>query len=158
TVRQRLDNLSGVLTVAVEEGWLEHNPLRRVTKPPQTPSRVRFLSAEERTRLLEECQCSGTRALYPIVLLALTTGARKTEIRTLRWRDVDLDRGFLRLIRTKNGERRAVPMPQMTRDVLVAWRVAPRGPWGATDTAWVFPGTQSSGPLDFKRAWYAARR
>src|SRR6185295_1511673 len=53
TVRQYLDSLSAVLTVAVEElEWLTVHPLRNVRKPPASPGRVRVLSEEERLRLL----------------------------------------------------------------------------------------------------------
>jgi integrase len=154
SVRRWMDTLSGVLTVAVRDyAWLESNPLRRVQKPPGPPGRVRFLSDSEQVRLLKACQQSRTPALYPVVLLALTTGARKTEISTLRWRAVDLDRGMIRLEQTKNGERRGVPMPQMTREVLLAWR-------GETheDAAWVFPAPRGKGPANFTKAWYGARR
>jgi integrase len=152
TVRRWLDTLSGLLTVAVRDlDWLESNPLRKVQKPPEPPGRVRFLSAEERERLLQACQQSRSPALYPMVLLAVTTGARKNELRSLRWRDVDLDRGLLRLAQTKNGERRAVPVPQVALEVLRGWQ----GPEGR-DLAWVFPGPQGRGPHNVTKAWYGA--
>lgn len=154
TVRRWLDTLSGLLTVAVRDyDWLDANPVRKVPKPPEPPGRVRFLSDLERTALLAACQQSRTPALYPVVLLAVTTGARKNELRFLRWRDIDLERGLLRLAETKNGERRAVPVPQVTREVLRAWR----GPQH-TEGAWAFPGPAGRGPLNFTKAWYTARR
>jgi integrase len=48
--------------------------------------------------------------LYPIVVLALSTGMRRGEILGLRWRDVDLCNKRVVIQETKNGERRAVPL------------------------------------------------
>ena len=151
TVRRYLDSLSGPLTAAVQEwGWLPENPLRKVRKPPSGPGRVRFLSADERQRLLAACQQSRNPALYPFVLLALVTGARKTELRTLRWEHVDLVRGQLRFLHTKNGERRGVPVAQMALEVLRAWH-ALRGA-----SAWVFPRADGRAPVDLDSAWQGA--
>jgi integrase len=44
------------------------------------------------------------------VILAISTGARKTEIMSLRWKQVDLERGVITLYETKNGEIRALPL------------------------------------------------
>src|SRR5215471_5794752 len=134
SVRHYLDVLSAVLTVAVDElGWLASHPLRHVPKPPLAPGRVRCLTSEERTRLLRECRASHNPWLHLLVLLALSTGCRRGELFALRWQDVDLDRGLLRLAATKNRDRRAVPIPQVALAPLRAWGV------GVPATAWVFP-------------------
>jgi len=122
TVRQYLDALSAVFTVAVQElEWLDVHPLATVRKPPASPGRVRVLSGEERTRLLAVCAASTHPALYPLVLLALSTGARRGELLSLTWFHVDLERGVLRLAQTKNRERRAVPVPSQTLAQLRRW-------------------------------------
>ena len=45
-----------------------------------------------------------------IVLLALSTGARKNEIRWLRWDDVNMQTGTVIFRETKNGTIRSVPI------------------------------------------------
>jgi len=81
TVNQYLRTLSHALSLAVREwGWLEANPLRRVQYLPEPRGRVRFLDEGERPRLLTACRASDNRMLYPVVMLALATGARKMEI------------------------------------------------------------------------------
>lgn len=111
TVRRYLSVLSGPLRVAVDDlQWLPENPLKRVPKPPESPGRVRYLSAEERERLLVACQKSGSPHLHAIVCVALSTGARRNEILTLTWSMVDLTHEQIRLPRTKNGDRRSVPL------------------------------------------------
>jgi len=101
--------LSHALTVAVNEwGWLEDSPMRKVTKPKEPRGRVRFLSDDERSRLLKVCKESSNSYLYPVVVLALSTGMRQGEIMGLTWDTVDLNLGRAILHETKNGERRAV--------------------------------------------------
>ncbi|NIS63389.1 MAG: tyrosine-type recombinase/integrase, partial [Proteobacteria bacterium] len=76
--------------------------------------RLRFLSEEEMLRFLESC----SPHLRPIVLTALNTGMRKSEILNLRWDQVDFKHGFILLEVTKSGERREIPMNQILREAL----------------------------------------
>ena len=109
SVVRYLAALSHTFTIAVKEwGWMEDNPMRKVTKPKESRGRVRFLSDDERTRVLKACHESRNAYLYPVVVLALSTGMRQGEIMGLTWDDVDLNRGRAILHETKNDERRAV--------------------------------------------------
>jgi integrase len=111
--------LSHALTVAVKEwGWLDASPMHKVRKLKAPRGRVRFLSDDERERLLAACKMSKNKSLYTIVVLALATGARQQEILALHWPDVDLKRGTLTFHETKNGERRAVPLTGYALDLL----------------------------------------
>ena len=111
TVNRYLAVLSHLFTVAVNEwGWAEDNPLRKVTKRKEPRGRVRFLSDSERERLLAAAKKSLSSNLYLIIVLCLSTGARKMEILGLQWKDVDLERGIITLHETKNGERRVLPV------------------------------------------------
>lgn len=154
TVRHRLEVLGSVLNAAVRDYQvLTSNPLDRVRKPSPSRGRERFLSADERAALLRSCQQSHNPALYPLVVLALSTGCRKNELRCLRWRDVDLEHGMLRLPQTKNGERRGVPLAPVARTVLRAWRARQ-----LPSSVWVFPGTDGRRPASLASAWDHARR
>jgi integrase len=76
TVNRYLAALSHVLTVAVREwAWLDDSPMRKVRKPKEPRPRVRFLSDDERTRLLQACQESRNPYLYIAVVIGLSTGA-----------------------------------------------------------------------------------
>lgn len=111
TVKRYLAALSHTFTIAVKEwGWLEHNPMERVSKPKEPGGRVRYLSLDELPRFLTACRASNWPELYPAALLALSTGARRMEIMTLRWRQVELHRQLIVLERTKNGDRRSLPL------------------------------------------------
>ena len=119
TVNRYLTSLSHALTVAVREwGWVADNPVRKVAKLKEPRGRVRFLSDEERDRLLTACSDSADPQLYPLVVLALSTGARRGELLGLRWPDVDLRRGVAVLHETKNDERRALPLAGLALELL----------------------------------------
>jgi integrase len=153
TVRQYLDSLSAVLTVAVEDReWVAVHPLRKVRKPPASPGRVRVLSDAERLRLLDACLQSRHPGLYRLVLLALTTGAKRGELLSLHWQDVDLERGYLRLTQTKNRERRAVPIPALTLERLRLWSQ------GQPLSAWVIPRQSARTAFPGEHAWRQALR
>lgn len=110
TVNRYLAALSHVFTMGIKEyGWVEDNPVLKITKPKEPRGRVRFLSDKERKTLLDTCQAKS-KTLYTVVVMALSTGARKNEIMSLRWRDVDTKNGQIILHETKNGERRAIPL------------------------------------------------
>ena len=108
TVVRHMAALSSAFSIAVKEwGWLEDSPMRKVEKPTLPRGRVRFLSDDERARLLAACKESTSPILYTVVVLALSTGMRQGEVMGLTWDDVDLPRGRAILHETKNGDRRA---------------------------------------------------
>ena len=76
----------------------------------EVSGRVRFLSEDERVRLLEACKASHDPRLYPLVLMAISTGARWGELSALRWSQVDLERGYALIEHSKNGDRRSLPL------------------------------------------------
>jgi len=133
TVLRYLHSLSGPLTAAVlDYEWLAENPLRKIRKPPGSPARVRFLSDDERTRLLAACRVSRNPHLYAAVLLALSIGARKSQVLGLRWRDIDLARGLVRVPASKRHAPRSLPLLGPVVAVLARMSV------GQSQEAWVF--------------------
>ena len=110
-VNRTLAALSSACSYAVKElGWLERNPIERVTKGAESKGRVRFLSDAELPRFLQACRESSNPSLYLAVILALTTGGRQSEIMGLRWPQIDLGRRTAMLGETKNGDARALPL------------------------------------------------
>ena len=113
TVLRIMASMSAVLKVAERDwGWIEASPMAKISKPVAGRGRVRFLSAGERTGLLNACTDLGHPYLHTIVIIALSTGMRLGEIMGLRWELVDvrdsLTIGHAQLLETKNGERRGV--------------------------------------------------
>lgn len=109
TVNRYIAALSACLNYAVKSlEWLERNPCERIKKQKENNGRVRFLSDDERAALLEACRPHDN--LYLAVVLALSTGARQSEIMTLRYKQIDFQRKVITLHDTKNGESRALPL------------------------------------------------
>jgi integrase len=86
------------------------NPLVQISKPREAQGRSRFLSDEERERLLNVCSSSKNTHLFTLVTLALSTGMRRGEMLGLRWENIDIQNRRITLFITKNGERRGVPL------------------------------------------------
>jgi integrase len=119
TVVRYLSALSHALTTATREwGWLDDNPIRHVSKPREARGRVRFLSDKERRAILTACKNSNNPYLYPVVILALSTGMRQGEIMNLAWDNVDTKAGKITLHETKNGERRVVPLAGHAMEII----------------------------------------
>lgn len=76
--------------------------------------RLRYLSDEESERLIECCDSH----LIPVVVTALSTGMRKSEILGLTWRRVDMKNRVILLDTTKNGERREIPVNETLYNTL----------------------------------------
>jgi integrase len=153
TVLRYLSGLSHAFTVARKEwGWIDSNPVLSVTKPKQARGRVRFLSDEERERLLKACSESTDPYLYLAVVLALSTGMRSAELMGLTWSRVDLQAGRITLTETKNGEIRVVPLVGRAAELLEAHNKVRR-----LGTDLVFPGRRNPAePANVRHAWIKA--
>jgi integrase len=152
TVVRYLAALSHAFAVAQKEwGWMEDNPLRRVTKPKEPRGRVRYLDDKEREALLKACQESNNPYLFPVVVLALSTGMRQGEIMNLRWEDVDLLKGRIVLHETKNGERRVVPLRGYALELLKQLKQAK-----GTDLGLLFPSKNGRSPMILRAPWEQA--
>ncbi len=149
TVRRYLAALSHVFTIAVKEyQWLNENPCQKIRKPPEPRGRVRFLSDNERQRLLGACKASASAHLYTIVVLALSTGARKMELCSLTWQHVNLKRATITIDDSKNGERRTLPLAGFALNLMRQHAKVRR-----LDTPLVFPSPDGHKPLDIRSAW-----
>lgn len=127
------------------------NPVRAVPRPRFNNKKERFLTAQEAERLVAACKESANTQLASIVQLLLLTGARKTEILTARWSNVDLERRALYLPDTKTGKPRYVPLSADAVEVIKGLRR-----WENCD--WLVPSPVTRRPFtDLKRPWDTAR-
>ena len=74
---------------AVDWQLISRNPCQYVNRPSKTRFQPYVYGTEELNTLLETCK--GTKAYIP-VLLAITTGMRRSEIAGLQWSDIDFTR------------------------------------------------------------------
>ncbi len=152
TINRYLAPLSHAFTYAVKDlGWMNDSPMRKVSKPKEPRGRVRFLSADERARLLDACKDSNNALLYPAVVLALSTGMRQGEQFSLTWRTVDTQTGRIILEDTKNGERRTVVATGPALDEIRKLAKVRR-----LDNEHVFPGLKKGKHIDLRTPWKKA--
>jgi len=162
TLKHYRDTLSLLFKHAQTWGWAGSNPVDGVTPITKLRNeRVRYLDADERRRLLDACKASTNPHLYLVVVFALSTGARKGEIRNLTLDDIDLARGRAVLRDTKNGETRGVPVVGHVHELLSAHVPKVRAEYDAMSpaprTRWLFPGRDGRRPADIRTAWENAR-
>lgn len=154
TVNRYVAALSHAFTVAIKEwGWLEVSPIATLSKLPEPQGRARFLDDDERTRLLDTCRESESPYLYPIVVLAISTGTRKANLQSLRWKNVDLKRGLFFLEDTKNKERQGVPLRGHALEIVKRLRKD-----RDKKCPWVLPGRSGESHIDIRSAFETAVR
>ncbi|MBI1364011.1 MAG: tyrosine-type recombinase/integrase, partial [Proteobacteria bacterium] len=162
TLKHYRDTLAVLFKHAMQWGWVGSSPLDGVNKITKIRNeRIRFLSEDERKKLLDACKASDNEHLYPVVVFALSTGARKSEILGLTLSDIDLKRDTAVLRDTKNGDTRAVPVVHHLHDLLEDQaekidtfydELEPPAP-----RRWLFPRRDGQEPIDIRKAWENAR-
>jgi len=110
TIYQELALLRRMFNVAIKEWeWFKDNPVSRLSfSVGNRNARDRWLTLEEETLLLEKA--TNPVWLRSLLMVALHTGMRRGEILDLRWQNVDLLKRLIRVVKSKNGEKRGVPM------------------------------------------------
>jgi integrase len=152
-VNRYMAALSTALNTSIREWeWMEDNPMRKISKLKEPRGRVRYLSDEERERLLDACKDSANTNLYLVVVLALNTGARQQEIWDLRWSNINLIKGLITFSETKNNEFRSVPLKGHPLKLLLEHSRIRR-----EDSDIVFPSKKNpSVSYDFRNPWKKA--
>jgi integrase len=89
--------LHKALNHAVSDGLIPRNAAAGLALPRISREEINPLSGEEARCFLDEVRGDRLEALY---VLAISTGMRQGELLALKWDDVDLERGLLRVRRT----------------------------------------------------------
>jgi len=122
------------------------NPASRIQKNP-APSRDRFAQKFELPQLFAAIAESS---LADFFWLSLLTGARRSNVQEMAWRDIDLDARIWRIGMTKNGTPQNVTLSPEAVTILETRRRETCG------SQFVFPGEGKSGHLvEPKKAWTA---
>ena len=156
TVRLELALLSHLFTIAIKE-WrvgLFYNPVANIRKPSPGKGRDRRLTTDEEITLFKACDKHSNPMLGWIARIALYTGMRAGEIKSLTRSQVNLNKRTVHLTETKNGSSRTVPL---TRQATEVFRVALNNPVRPLDTDLIFwgePGREGiRRPYEFRPAW-----
>lgn len=152
TVNRYLAVLSHAFSV--EWQWLSESPIKRL-KQKESSGRIRYLSDNERDRLLQACKESKNKYLYLVVLISLSTGLRLNEIMTLRFEDIKRENNncLLNIKDTKNGYPHLIPLVGIAKQLLAEHEKIRR-----LDTDLVFPATKGfkPAPAVLRTAWEEA--
>lgn len=84
------------------------SPTRKLKNEREDNARTRFLSIDEQNRLLAACKLSTWPQLHLLTKMAIVSGARRTELLSLKWTDVDFKNKSALLHKTKNGDKRTI--------------------------------------------------
>jgi len=123
TVCREFSILQHMFNLAIRD-WgvpLQSNPFANVRRPRITGARERRVEGqEEMARLLAAAEKCNNHYIYPIMLFAIETGMRRSEILRVRWSDFDAKKRLLRIPVAKNGHPRTIPLSSLAVAVLEA--------------------------------------
>lgn len=155
TINRELACLRNMLNMAAtwkkssKRSW-DFGKYKEVKLFKEPPERMRPLLPEEEDRLFAAIQSTPkARHLEPIVLMALHTGMRKGEILNLKWENVNLDKNYITVEKTKNNKNRNIPINNLLKPILECGKLVTR-------SEYVFVNRQGQPYTDVKTAWWAA--
>lgn len=136
TMSRTFMSFKAALTRAVEWELLDSHSLDKVKLVTEDNTRVRYLSSEEESALLtaldernDRLRTSGSEKLYsdfikPLVITAINTGARKSELLSLSWEDVSFENRYLtvKAENAKSKKTRRIPLNDTVFNLLSKWR------------------------------------
>ena len=146
-----VETLRPMLNFAIAEDYLNGANPATLIKKNFLPSRERFLDSNEITLFFRALHQEPNRDFIDLFTLLLLTGARKGNVLSMRWADVNLETRMWTLsgAYTKNGFTNVIVIPSEGAEILKR-RLASREP----SSAFVFPGSGRAGHLaDPKKAW-----
>ncbi len=88
--------LNNALETAVDDGLIVRNVSHRVKLPKTTKPKINVLTAEQQNSFVEQAKETYMGVLY---IFDLCTGMRLGELLGLKWRDIDLDKKQLQIVR-----------------------------------------------------------
>lgn len=149
TINRYKAAISSVFEWFNDEHDTKHNPAREVRQQAENNGRTRFLSDSELDSLLAAAKRSKWDRLHLLIHLAITTGARRGELISLKWSDIDFQRKTAHLERTKNGSQRVLTLTNAVIQELMPFR--------QVGDAYLFPHTgKLRGPfVEFDHHWQA---
>jgi len=116
TINRELAVLSAMLSQAIEWGKLNEHPMKggKVKKLREDGHKEKILTEEEESRLLSVCR----GWFKEMVVIALDTGMRLSEIIELKKEDIDLNNHLIKVKHTKSGRERKIPLTERVFSIL----------------------------------------
>jgi len=115
TVNMELTLMSHAYEIAIREWeWVKDNPVKRVTKEKVRNFIERWLTHEDEEKLVKV----SSAWLQDIIVFAINTGLRQSEILDLKWSQIDLTRRTLTILEQKNQGVDTLPLNRTTLQLL----------------------------------------
>ena len=120
SVNKELNILSRLFDYCIREWqWLEcSNPVKQIKRPSNNKHRDRRPTERELKLIQEDASRTGNTATWSMVVLAIETGMRQSELLNLEIINVHLPARYVHLPDTKNGHRRDVPLSTTACQIL----------------------------------------
>ena len=137
-----------------ETAGATRNPTAGIDLFVENNKRERYLTSEEAARLFETITRSRNPQLKWIVAMLLLTGARKGEVLTARWKDLDLERRIWTVEFNKTGTTRYIPISDGLLEMLSAVEQL-----RISGCEWLFPNPKTLKPYNnIFNSWDVARK
>ncbi|MDP3042040.1 MAG: site-specific integrase [Candidatus Omnitrophota bacterium] len=107
--------------------------------------RTRYLEKEEIAKFLK--YCAGN--IKPVAVVALNTGMRKSEILNLKWHDIDFKGDIIYLLKTKNNNKREIPMNDAVKTALIKVKRHP-------ESQYIFCGKNGKPMQNIRKSFFTA--
>lgn len=141
-----LSRISSIFNKAIEWGYEGKNPAIGIKKFKEN-ARDRFVQNDELPRLFESINQEPNQDMRDYFYLSLLTGARKSNILSMMWKDINFTQNSWRIPETKNGEIINIPLLDEAIEILQKRIVNKKNEW-------VFASTGKTGHLvEPKSAW-----
>ena len=142
--------ISGIFGWAISAGLWQTNPAAGI-RLNREQSRDRFLQGDELPKFFQALAEEDNDTMRDYFLLSLLTGARRTNVLSMQWADINLKRGEWRIKETKNGTPQTITLSPEALSVLHN-RI--RDIKSSEPMTFVFPGNGKSGHLiEPKKGW-----
>jgi integrase len=146
-----LERVRAIFNKAIEWGWDGKNPASGIKKYREK-TRDRFIQPNEMPLLFNALGIEENTTARDYILMSLMTGARKSNVLSMRWQDINWERKEWRIPETKNGEPVTIPLTVQAINLLEERRQK-------TNSQWVFPSERNSGHFaDPKKTWNRVRQ
>jgi integrase len=126
TVRKHIAQLKRMCKFALAEGLITIDPSLTIKLPKIPRCLPRFLSPDQRDRLLAAAESKG-RDYHLLVACGVFLGLRKAELNALRWADIDFEKRVAQVVNTadfttKSGKPRTIPVCDELLAILQRYR------------------------------------
>jgi integrase len=136
TINRELAALSHLFSKSVEWKWLNHKPAT-IKRLREDSGRITYLTTDQIERLIKAAISDQFSQLYPFIVIGLETSMRRSEILSIKIKDIDIDKQVIYIPKAKAGAREQ-PITKHLAEFLKSYVDT------ATDSQiWLFPSNKS---------------